>query len=159
MGTPPPSVPPPTGPPDHSQLPPPPAAPKKKGRIERWAERQVEKGDYDKLSDQDKIVRAAREAFAAGDAFFQARFTLDAMQRQWFLPTYDDGGYGVKRRTKNDPGDILGQVEAIGWRLEHVDHVYVMTGQTNRDKFFSSGQDTGIIGDLVGIYLFRRATA
>lgn len=51
--------------------------------------------------------------------------------------------------------DVLGQIEEVGWRLENVSHVFMETGQSSRDKFLASGQQTVVQGKVVGIYLFR----
>jgi hypothetical protein len=49
----------------------------------------------------------------------------------------------------------LRAIEAIGWRLEHVGHVFVVTSESSRDKFLRTGQQTAVSGDTIGIYLVR----
>ena len=51
--------------------------------------------------------------------------------------------------------DVLGQIEALGWHLDHASWVFMKTGQSSRDKFLASGQQTVVSGEVVGIYLFR----
>ncbi len=62
---------------------------------------------------------------------------------------------GVERKRAGH-GDVLAQVEDVGWRLEHVGYVYVETGQVSRDKLLSSGQQVATLGKTVGHFLFRR---
>ncbi len=49
----------------------------------------------------------------------------------------------------------LAAIESVGWRLEHVGHVFVVTSESSRDKLLSSGQQTAVSGNTIGIYLFR----
>jgi hypothetical protein len=55
-----------------------------------------------------------------------------------------------------DSAQVLGEIELIGWRLEHANWVFIQTGQTSRSKFLTTGQHTVTNGEVVGIYLFRR---
>jgi hypothetical protein len=68
-------------------------------------------------------------------------------------------GFGEKSATEQRSTEhlrILEQVEAMGWRLEHVGYVFVMTGEVSTDKVLVSGQHTAVNGKTMGIYLFRR---
>jgi hypothetical protein len=56
-----------------------------------------------------------------------------------------------------DSTDVLGQIEELGWRLEHVGYVFVETGEVSRGKVMSSGGVSRTHGYVEGIYLFRRA--
>ena len=56
-----------------------------------------------------------------------------------------------------DSTDVLGQIEEIGWRLEHVGYVFVETGEVSRGKMLSSGEVSQTNGYVEGIYLFRRS--
>ena len=47
--------------------------------------------------------------------------------------------------------DLLGQIEEIGWRLEHASWVWLQMGM-NGDL-----RSSRIAGEVTGIYLFRRA--
>jgi hypothetical protein len=72
-----------------------------------------------------------------------------------------DAGMGSatgREQRSTDHVTVLSQVEALGWRLEHVGYVFVETGQISTDKFLVTGQATAVNGKTVGIYLFRRAT-
>lgn len=55
-----------------------------------------------------------------------------------------------------DSTDVLGQIEELGWRLEHVGYVFVETGEISRGKVLSSGDVSRTDGYVEGIYLFRR---
>ena len=52
--------------------------------------------------------------------------------------------------------DTLGQIEEMGWHLEHVGYVFVETGEISRNKVTSSGAVTRTEGYVEGVYLFRR---
>lgn len=55
-------------------------------------------------------------------------------------------------------GGILGQIETIGWTLEHVGYVFVRTGSNGKDMGGAS-MFTVPKGEVAWIYLFRRAVA
>ncbi len=61
-------------------------------------------------------------------------------------------------KTQSHAG-VLAAVEGIGWKLEHVGHVVVVTGESRRDKFMATGQQTAVSGETIGIYLFRHTDA
>ena len=69
---------------------------------------------------------------------------------------------GAKQELREQPGerftatDILGQIEEVGWHLEHVGYVFVETGEVARSKVMSSGLVSRTQGYVEGIYLFRR---
>ena len=57
-------------------------------------------------------------------------------------------------KTKTHAG-TLAAIEAIGWRLEHVGHVFAVTSESSRERLLGSGEQTAVSGDTIGIYLFR----
>jgi hypothetical protein len=93
-------------------------------------------------------------AYHNGDGFFQVQLEVSEVARSVWSSSYQ--GYSVKEGEAQSHADVLSRIEAVGWRLEHVGYVYVMTGQVSRDKLLSSGQEVGVMGKTVGIYLFRR---
>jgi hypothetical protein len=100
-------------------------------------------------------IGQATTAFDEGDGFFEIMLPISQTRRTMFAPgTYD--GYSVKTQRSGSHGDLLSRIEAIGWRLEHVGYVFQMQGSVSRDKLLSSGQETGITGAIMGVYLFRR---
>lgn len=52
---------------------------------------------------------------------------------------------------------LLAAIEGVGWRLEHVGHVFVVPGQSSHDTFMLTGQQTAVSGETMGIYLFRNS--
>ena len=92
-------------------------------------------------------AKAAREA---GDRTFQILLTLsettgrtEAMSR----------AYATTATTEH--GTSIDLIEAEGWKLEHAGYVYRQTGSVSRDKFFSSGHQEAVHGEIVGVYIFR----
>jgi hypothetical protein len=67
------------------------------------------------------------------------------------------GGSKDTRKSETTHGDVLGEIEKEGWQLEDVGYVFEQTGSVSRDKFASSGQTASVTGNIVGVYLFRRA--
>lgn len=92
----------------------------------------------------------AQAAFHRGDLFFQVEIPHSKMSG------YATAGVVKKRTTHDGATDVLGQIESSGWHLEHASWVYVQTGQDSRDKFLQSGQQVVVLGEVVGLYLFRR---
>jgi hypothetical protein len=91
----------------------------------------------------------AAEAKVAGDEFYQCQLQVGTHSGNavWGEAS---GQRGVQSPTRN-----LAEIEALGWRLENADHVYMVTGQTSTDKVFISGENTAVTGVIVGVYLFR----
>ena len=97
-------------------------------------------------------VELAREAHARGDQLFQIDLVVSAVQGAV------TNNAASTRTVRGEAADVLGAIEAQGWRLEHVAATFVETGSTSVRRFFS---DTGALvathGHLVGLYVFRRA--
>jgi hypothetical protein len=94
----------------------------------------------------------AQAAYDRGDGFFELVLTLGTV-----------AGYvsivgNASNRTRTSHTDVLSQVEAIGWKLEHAGYVWVETFNRSRDKLLSSGQEVAVSGETQGIYLFRRVS-
>jgi hypothetical protein len=91
-------------------------------------------------------------AYQSGSAFYQVEIPHSKMTG------IANGFWGSRqgKRTESVAPDVLGQIEASGWRLEHASWVYVQTGQDSRDKFMASGQQVVVTGEVVGVFLFRR---
>lgn len=97
----------------------------------------------------------ALAAYEAGEGFLELQMEVGASLRR--TPTWRPGeNHRVSEHT-TDPTGTLEAIEAIGWHLEHVGYVFVVTGQNSVDRALSSGQETAVSGKTVGIYLFRRA--
>lgn len=102
-------------------------------------------------------VGRATAARSEGAGFFHVELEMSEVGRSNLdLLVGYSGAPGVERKRAGH-GDVLAQVEDVGWRLEHVGYVYVETGQVSRDKLLSSGQQVATLGKTVGHFLFRRA--
>jgi hypothetical protein len=53
------------------------------------------------------------------------------------------------------PDDLLNAIEGLGWRLEHLDHVYVQT-TTTANAGFAGMAIAGVSGQVEAHYVFRR---
>ena len=97
-------------------------------------------------------VGQAEAAYQAGQMFFQLTTNISQVQGK-----SSDWNYSQSTRTsRSNATDTLGQIEEIGWHLEHVGYVFVETGEIARSKAMSSGSVTRTDGYVEGIYLFRR---
>jgi hypothetical protein len=121
---------------------------------------------YDRLLEQHKDLaeNQARESYLAtpvgraetahqeGRAFFQLTGPISEVEGRasdWILSQSTE-----TRRFVHT--DLLGQIEEVGWRLEHVGYVFVETGEVARSKVTSRGSVSRTQGYVEGIYLFRR---
>jgi hypothetical protein len=63
--------------------------------------------------------------------------------------------FGLSKTTAVNHAGTLAAIEAVGWHLENVGYVFVVTSESSRDKFLATGQQVAVSGETVGIYLFR----
>ena len=99
------------------------------------------------------LAGQARLAYQHGDMFFQVQIPHAEVRRRVFVAS------GSAERLAGSSAGELGAIEAEGWRLEHANFVYVMTGQTSADRTGFTGQSTAVNGRVDGVYLFRRRPA
>jgi hypothetical protein len=92
----------------------------------------------------------ARAARATGAPFFEIQLVVGESAQEVSIVGGDSG-----HRTERDHGTLLGEIEAEGWHLQHVGYVFVPTSQSTRTKMLGTGEQVGISGVTVGIYLFR----
>ena len=92
---------------------------------------------------------AATTAMEAGQAFFEIQLQVGAHTGNASFGATDS------RRTVASSAAILGEIEKLGWRLEHAGYYFMVTGETSTDRVFVSGEATVISGVTVGVYLFR----
>jgi hypothetical protein len=126
---------------------------------EKEAERQAKERDRQAREAEQKRaaylaspVGQAETAYKADQAFFQFTTNISAIQGR-----ASDWNYSQSTETRRfRPTDILGQIEEVGWVLEHVGYVFVETGEVARSKVMSSGSISRTDGYVEGIYLFRR---
>jgi len=135
--------------------------------------------------DADRRAREAEQARAAEARAEQARVAEEQRQRAAFLASpvgaataaKEEGqrffevqlevgrhagsaGWGATegRHTTSSSAATLGEIENLGWRLEHVGYYFMITGETSTDRVFVSGEATAISGVTMGVYLFRNTS-
>jgi hypothetical protein len=97
-------------------------------------------------------VGAATAARDAGQEFFEVQLEVGAHTGTASF------GSAQRRRTTSSSAGVLGDIEQVGWRLEHAGYFYMLTGETSTKKVLVSGDQTVVSGVTVGVYLFRRAS-
>jgi len=95
------------------------------------------------------MATAAKES---GNGFFEIELEIGSSKRSVSFGSADFGNH-----RKSDFSGLLSQIENAGWKLEHVGYYFMITGETSRDKFLASGQNTAVNGKTMGVYLFRNA--
>ncbi|HEY2642460.1 MAG TPA: hypothetical protein VGI56_01790 [Galbitalea sp.] len=138
-------------------------------------EKQQERAEKQRLAAEAEAERA-RQVQAAQDARAAAEFAASPLGRATTAHQSNDkffqlelavselrGGtsfFGSSSNVIQHTGaatDLLGQIEDVGWHLEHVGYVFIETGATSTNRVLSTGQGTVTEGNVTGIYLFRRA--
>lgn len=94
-------------------------------------------------------VGAATAAKEEGQRFFEVQLEVGKHT--------GSAGFGAAdgRGTTSSSATILGDIERLGWRLEHVGYFFMVTGETSTARVFVSGEATAVSGVTVGVYLFR----
>jgi hypothetical protein len=98
-------------------------------------------------------VGQATTAYEQNQGFFEIQLIVGSSQRDntlWGDPAQSQ----LKVHTH---AGTLAAIEAIGWRLEHAGYIFMITGESSRDRILASGERTAVSGQTVGIYLFRRS--
>lgn len=90
-----------------------------------------------------------------GDRFFQLSIAVSELSGA----ASSFGSSANEFRSSAGAPDVLGQIEDLGWRLEHVGYVFVETGSTSTNRLLSTGEGTVTRGQVQGIYLFRSTRA
>lgn len=97
-------------------------------------------------------VGRAHDALAAGLPIYQTELVLSQL-----VGGASQFGATANRTLRVAGADeALAEIERIGWRLEHVDYVFVTTGGTTSNRLTSTGQGEITQGETRGVYLFRR---
>jgi hypothetical protein len=130
------------------------------GRREREAERARAKAEASEQARQAEQARryaqylrtpvgAAAAAKEAGQVFFEIQLEVGGHtgSASW--------GMASGQRTAASSAAMLGEIERVGWRLEHASYFYMVTGETSTARTFASGEATVVQGTTVGVYLFR----
>jgi hypothetical protein len=98
-------------------------------------------------------VGRAGAARQAGDRFFELQLKVAAQTGQASF------GSTTTQGSVTSPTTVLAEVEALGWRLEHVSYFFVPTGESSTERVFLSGQNVAVEGLTMGAYLFRNTEA
>jgi hypothetical protein len=94
---------------------------------------------------------AATVAKEAGEPFFEIQLEVGGH--------VGSAGFGSAEghRTTSSSAAALGEIEKLGWRLEHAGYYFMITGETSTARVFASGEATAVNGVTVGVYLFRNS--
>lgn len=118
------------------------------------AQKQVREQQKEEQRTRESFLRTpvgqATEAKERGDRFFEVQ--LDAAQLKG-SSTF--GSSNNRMRRSGGAPDVLGQIEEVGWRLEHVSHAFIETGATTTNRMLGTGQGMVTRGVVTGFYLFR----
>lgn len=96
----------------------------------------------------------ARVAKESGQRFFQIVLPIENLDRTWIAKFAHEMDTRVKD-TSDVVGAVLTAVEDEGWELIQAGYVFRETGGASRDKFLASGQQIAVMGDTLGVYLFK----
>jgi len=94
-------------------------------------------------------VGAATAAMEAGETFFEVQLEVGSHIGSAGFGSVD-GHHSV-----SSSASTLGEIERLGWRLEHAGYFFMITGETSTARVFVSGDNTAVSGVTVGVYLFR----
>jgi hypothetical protein len=96
----------------------------------------------------------ARIAKLVGQRFFQTIIPIENVDRTMLAKASHDMQTRVKD-TSDIVGALLTAIEAEGWEFVEAGYVFRQTGGASRDKFLASGQQIAVMGETLGVYLFR----
>jgi hypothetical protein len=98
-------------------------------------------------------VGGATAAMEAGQLFYEVQLQVGSH--------VGSAGFGgiQGQHTTSSSAVTLGEIEKLGWRLEHVGYYFMITGETSTARVFVSGDATAVSGVTVGVYLFRNTRA
>jgi hypothetical protein len=94
-------------------------------------------------------VGAASAAKEAGETFFEVQLRVGRHTGTAGFGTTDG------RHSTASSATTLGEIEKLGWRLEHTGYYFMLTGETSTGRVFLSGEATAISGVTIGVYIFR----
>lgn len=100
-----------------------------------------------------RLLALAQTAHARGDALLQLQLDVSLLTGQ----TSTWGSAGNTMSGDESIGYFLGEVEKIGWRLEHTGFTFVESGATTSARMFGTGEGVVNHGAVAGYYVFRRA--
>lgn len=100
-----------------------------------------------------RLLHLARDAHARGDALLHIQIDISMLtgeQSSW-------GSAGNTVSNDESVGYFLGEIEKVGWRLEHTGYTFVESGATTSQRIFGTGEGVVNHGAVIGYYTFRRA--
>ncbi len=100
-----------------------------------------------------RLLQLAHGAFARGDALLHIQVDVSVLtgeQSSW-------GSAGNTVSNDESVGYFLGEIEKVGWRLEHTGYTFVESGATTSSRIFGTGEGVVNHGAVIGYYTFRRA--
>lgn len=97
-------------------------------------------------------VGAATAAKEAGQAFFEVQLQVGRHAGTAFF-----GSTTAEHQTTSS-AVTLGEIEKIGWHLEHASYYFMITSESSTSRVLLSGDNTAINGVTVGVYLFRNTS-
>jgi hypothetical protein len=95
----------------------------------------------------------AMTAKSQNQGFFEVQLRVGSSQRVSSMFNADPNGTGTNQVATH--AGTLAAIEAVGWHLEHVGYIFMITGESSSDRILGTGQNTAVSGETVGIYLFR----
>jgi hypothetical protein len=102
------------------------------------------------------VALEARRAREANEPLFQVVLDVSTTDKATFSTEVAMAGAPTPTRTTQLPtAQVLAEIEAEGWRLQHAGYAFQPTGSMSRDRFLATGQFETVVGRLVGVYLFR----
>ncbi|WP_311259826.1 hypothetical protein [Microbacterium sp. WCS2018Hpa-9] len=101
-----------------------------------------------------RLLALSQDAHTRGDVLLHLQVEISRL-------TGDASSWGSadNQFTSNESvGYFLGEVEGVGWRLEHTGYTFVESGATTSARMLSTG--TGVVnhGAVVGYFTFRRVS-
>lgn len=97
----------------------------------------------------------ATRAKENNEGFLEVEIVLGSRRGEVSFGSRGKDGFLDGKYSKSSYTGILSEIENIGWKLEHVGYYFMITEESSRDKFLSSGQRTAVSGQTMGVYLFK----
>lgn len=99
-----------------------------------------------------RLISWAQTARQRGDLLLHLQFPVASLgqgESTW-------GAAGNEIYVDDSVGALLGEIERLGWFLQHVGYSFVGSGSTSSAKMFTTGQGVVNYGITYGHFTFRR---
>ncbi len=100
-----------------------------------------------------RLLALAQGAHARGDALLQLQLDVGLLTGE--RSTW--GSAGNTLAGDESTGYFLGEVEKLGWRLEHTGYAFVESGATTSSRIFGTGEGVVNHGGIEAFFTFRAA--